>query len=97
MLDKMEAPLIYDSYPLAVAYTALLDAVKSVTIAVEDLQLPSANAHCETVTPGMLSVSVCMYVCTYVCMYVCMYVCTYVCMYVHMYVCTYVCMPVLYL
>ena len=81
MLDKMEAPLIHDSYPLAVAYTALLDAVKSVTIAVEDLQLPSANAHCETVTPGMLSVSVCLYVCTYVCMYVCMYVFMYICVY----------------
>lgn len=51
MLDKTDAPLIHESYPLAVAYTALLDAVKSVTIAVENLQLPSANTHCETVAP----------------------------------------------
>ena len=78
MLDKAEAPLIHDSYPLAVAYTALLDAVKSVTIAVEDLQLPSANPHCETVTSSM-SLSVCLYVCMYVCMYVCIYVCMDVC------------------
>ena len=60
MLDKTDAPLIHESYPLAVAYTALLDAVKSVTIAVEDLPLPSANTHCETVTPGMCNVSVCL-------------------------------------
>ena len=52
MLDKADAPTIQESYPLAVAYTALLDAVKSITTAVEDLPLPPANAHCETVAPG---------------------------------------------
>lgn len=70
MLDKADAPLIHESYPLAVAYTALLDAVKSVTIAVEDLPLPSANTHCETVTPGM-SVCLCV-VCVFMCL--CMHV-----------------------
>ena len=51
-MDKADAPPIQESYPLAVAYTALLDAVKSITTAVEDLPLPPANAHCETVAPG---------------------------------------------
>ena len=53
MLDKADAPSIHESYPMAVAYTALLDAVKSITIAVEDLQLPSSNTHCESVTGGV--------------------------------------------
>ena len=59
MLDKADAPPIQESYPLAVAYNALLDAVKSITTAVEDLPLPPANAHCETVAPGMYS-SICL-------------------------------------
>jgi len=59
MLDKADAPSIHESYPMAVAYTALLDAVKSITIAIEDLQLPSSNTHCESVTGG---VCLCLYV-----------------------------------
>ena len=78
MLDKADAPLIHESYPLAVAYTALLDAVKSVTIAVEDLPLPSTNTHCETVTPGMCVVCLlCAYVCVSVCMCLLLHVCVY--------------------
>ena len=78
MLDKVDAPSIHESYPLAVAYTALLDAVKSITIAVEDLQLPSSNAHCETVTTGVClcpSISMCIVVCYYVCMCVSVCIC----------------------
>ena len=89
MLDKADAPLIHESYPLAVAYTALLDAVKSVTIAVEDLPLPSTNIHCETVTPGMCVICVCLSVCLSVCLctYTCVCMCMSVCLLVYVCVC----------
>jgi len=67
MLDKADAPPIQESYPLAVAYTALLDAVKSITTAVEDLPLPPANVHCETVAPGMFVFIICVHTHTHTC------------------------------
>ena len=36
MLEKTEVPLIPDGYPLVVAMTALMDAVKSVSLVIND-------------------------------------------------------------
>ena len=44
MLDKSEVPVIADGYPLVVAMNALLNAIKSVSLVINDKMPPSPHS-----------------------------------------------------